>query len=150
MTAVQGKMQTRALRRLRIVNKRLDGEQITDVRYFSGTYDHGFQGDTQPDSFRLTIHAEHVHKTGDFFQVPQREAHGFVVPAAHVNEKAVLPRPSAHWSGLNLAQVQVAQGKDTQSLEQRSRNVAQREGQRRLICPGSNSSVLTDQEKACV
>jgi hypothetical protein len=68
-------------------------------------------------SSRSAIHTQHSDKARDFFEVPQCQAHGRIVAAAHVNKKAVFPGPPSHRTRLDLAQIEIAQGKNTQSLE---------------------------------
>src|SRR5215471_5567869 len=60
-----------------------------------------------PLSLRPAIDAQHFHKSGYFFQMPQRQAHGGVVAAPKINKEAVLPRLAAYRTRLDPAQVQI-------------------------------------------
>src|SRR6185312_764328 len=76
-------------------------------------------------SARSRINTQYLYKTGNLFQVPQRQPHGFIITPQNVHEESVLPGPSFYRAGFNFAQIQITQREDTQSLEQRSRFVLQ-------------------------
>ena len=71
-------------------------------------------------SLGFGIDAQYLYKTGNLFQVPQRQPHGFVIAPENIHEEAVLPGTSFYRSGFNFAQVEIAQREDAQGFEQRS------------------------------
>src|SRR5208282_6076746 len=65
--------------------------------------------------------------------MPQSIAGVFIVAAQQVHKKYVFPRTPAQRPRLDLAQADVAQREHAERLEQRSRNILDAEGQRRLV-----------------
>src|SRR2546421_3418598 len=66
----------------------------------------------------------------------------FVVAAQKIDIENVLPRPPAHWPRFNLTQADVAQGKHTQRLEQRSRHILHLERNGRLVGSARNQMMV--------
>ena len=67
--------------------------------------------------------------------------------AQEIGIKNVLPGTARHRTRFNLAQTDVAQGKDTQGLEQRPGNVFYRESNRSLVGAGCDAARFADEEE---
>src|SRR5215475_393749 len=63
---------------------------------------------------RSWINAQYLHKISHFPQVSQGVTGRFVVPSQDVHVEDILPRPSPHRTGFDLAQTDVAKRKDAQ------------------------------------
>src|SRR5262249_19726993 len=74
-------------------------------------------------SSRPGIHAQHLYKSSDLLQVFQRQAHRWILARENVHIEAILPGLPSHRTRLNLAQIQIAQGKHAERLEQRPGHV---------------------------
>src|SRR5437660_12780617 len=98
--------------------------------------------------FGPRVYPKYLHESGYLAQMVQCLLHGFVLTAQHIDKEHVFPGLAPDWPGLDLAQIQVTQGKDAKRLEQRAGNVSERKDQRGLIGPVVNFLLLLNQEKA--
>ena len=64
------------------------------------------------------INSQYLDELGDFAEMAECVAGGLVVAAYKVYIEHVFPRVSTHGTRLDLAQADVAQGKDAQRFEQ--------------------------------
>src|ERR1700739_910755 len=100
--------------------------------------------------FRGGVGAQHLYKVGNLLQVAQGKLGGFrlVALVAYIHIEVVFPRTAAHRTGLDLAQVEVAQREHAQGLEENSGNVLQGECEGGLVGTRQHAPVAADQEKA--
>src|SRR6266498_89661 len=74
---------------------------------------------------RCRIDSQHLHHVGDGFQLQQCATSEFVVAAEEVGVKDIFPRAAAHGTRLDLAQADIAIGKNAQGFMKRARNIFQ-------------------------
>src|SRR5579859_6496594 len=80
--------------------------------------------------------------------MPQSVARDFVISAKEICVENILPGPPTHGPGFDLAQADVAQGKNAQRFEQRSRQILQAEGDRGLIGAANHTATSADQKES--
>lgn len=88
------------------------------------------------------IDTQYFHKIRNLSQVPKRVSGGFVIAPEKIDVENVLPRPSPHRAGFNLAQADVPQGKNAQRLKQRPRDILDFEGNRGFVSTAGYQSVV--------
>ena len=66
------------------------------------------------DSLRRGIDAQNLDEIRNFFQMPQCVPSGLVIAAQKINKEDILPGVAAHRARFDLAEANVAQGKDAE------------------------------------
>src|ERR1039458_4382176 len=79
------------------------------------------------------INSQYLHKLCDLSQVTQRMARCFVVPAKDVHKEDVLPRMATQRARFDLTEIDIAQGKDAQRLEEYTRHILEGKTNRGLV-----------------
>src|ERR1019366_5248977 len=96
------------------------------------------------------INSQYFHKFCDLSQVTQRIARRFVISAKDVHKENVFPGTATQRTRFDLTEIDIAQGKDAQRLEEYTRHILEGKTNRGLVGPLADLFGLADQQKARV
>src|ERR1035437_10209197 len=79
------------------------------------------------------INSQYLHKLCDLSQMTQRIARRFVISTKDVHKENLLPRMAAQGARFDLTEIDIAQGKDAECLEEYPGYILQSETNRSFV-----------------